>query len=89
MSIYLENAKRILKSIKSIEEAQSAAASIDASFGGREKKALLSSSTIKNIIILLTPFIAYYKVNQVIKLLKELEGELKQQDSSSGFKKYI
>ena len=55
---------------------------------GTENKAVLCLSTITNIIILLAPFIAYYKVSHVINLLKDLEKEI-HTAPYSGFKKYI
>ena len=89
MSISLDNAKRILSQIKGLEAAKQAKTQLDKAFNSTDKTAFLSGSTIRNIIILLTPFIAYYKVNQVLNLLKEVQGEISRDESPSGFKKYI
>jgi len=90
MSIYLDNAKRILGQIDGLEEVKQAKSQLDKAFSSTDKTAFMSGSTIKNIIILLTPFLVYYKVSQVINLLKEVQSEISHSDeSSSGFKKYI
>ena len=89
MSIYLDNATRILAQIKGLKEATEAKTQLDKAFNSTDKTAGLSGSTLMNVIILLTPFIAYYKVNQVLKLLKEVQGDISHDEPSSGFKKYI
>ena len=89
MSISLENAKRILSQIEGLKAAKEAKTQLDKAFNSTDKTAGLGGSTLRNIIILLTPFIAYYKVNQVLNLLKEVQSEISHDDSSSGFKRYI
>lgn len=92
MSIFYTNAKRILESVSltdpKVIEAKTLLGSIQKVGGPTD---LINNVTFQNIVNLLTPFVVNYKVNQVLKLLKELakEKNFGQVDPSTGFKKYI
>ncbi len=76
MSVYLENAKRLLSQVKNPDPAIKQATD---ELNNIPKTAsisdLLHDPKFQNIINLLTPFLVNYKVNQVVKLLKDLERE--------------
>ncbi len=78
MSVYLENAKRLLSQIKNpnpaIHQATDELNNISKSASISD---LLHDPKFQNIINLLTPFLVNYKVNQVVKLLNELQRENK------------
>lgn len=92
MSIFFDNAKRLLDSVSltdpKILEAKSLLSTVQ-KVGG--SGGIASNPTFQNIITLLTPFVVNYKVNQVMKLLKELakDNQFGQVDPSTGFKKYV
>lgn len=92
MSILFDNAKRLLDSVSltdpKILEAKSLLNTVS-KVGSSSN--MMSSPTFQNIITLLTPFVVNYKVNQVLKLLKELakDSQFGQVDPSTGFKKYV
>lgn len=93
MSIYFSNAKHLLDSVDltdpQVSEAKTLLNSVSKVGGPTE---LLNNTTFQNIVTLLTPFVVNYKVNQVIKLLKELAKEKQvglSVDPSTGFKKYL
>lgn len=78
MSVYLENAKNLLNQVTNIDstvqQAYDELASVTKSSSLTD---LVHNPKFQNIITLLTPFMVNYKVNQVIKLLKDLERESK------------
>ena len=86
------NAKRLLDSIESTDPKIIEAKEL---FNSIQKvgspKDLINNTTFQNVINLLTPLVVNYKVNQVLKLLKELakEKQFGQVDPSTGFKRYI
>ena len=93
MSILYNNAKHLLDSVEltdpQILEAKTLLNSVSKVGGPKE---LLNNVTFQNVINLLTPFMVNYKVNQVLKLLKELAKEKQtgtEVDPSTGFKKYF
>ena len=92
MSIYFSNAKRLLESVNlsdpKISEAKILLGSVSKAGGSTN---LINNPTFQNVVNLLTPFVVNYKVNQVLKLLKELakEKQFGEVDPSTGFKKYI
>ncbi len=92
MSIFYTNAKRLLDSVSltdpKVLEAKTLLGSIQ-KVGG--PMSIINNPTFQNIVTLLTPFVVNYKVNQVLKLLKELakEKDFGQVDPSTGFTKYI
>lgn len=92
MSIFYSNAKRLLDSVDvsdpKISEAKSLLSNVTKVGGPVE---LINNPTFQNVVNLLTPFVVNYKVNQVLKLLKELakEQQFGKVDPSTGIKKYI
>lgn len=86
MSIYLKQALSILNNIKSdapeIKEAQGLFNNLD------KRGGLLDDPALTNAITLLTPFWMSYKINQVLKLLKEVEKENKYKGPSGEKSKY-
>jgi len=88
MSVFARNALKLLKEIEVKDSKIQAAQDLLESFqSGIEKKAFINNVTLNNVINLLTPFVVNYKVNQVIKLLKELQKE--SVDPSTGYRKYF
>lgn len=92
MSIFLDQAKKILESVdlqdQPIKEAKTLLNSISKTAGVTD---LIHDPKFQNIINLLTPFVVNYKVNQVIRLLQELakENQKTQYDPGTGFKNYV
>ena len=88
MSIYFQQAKRILSSIELPDAAVVQAKEL---FTELEKTAgsgsMLADPRVSTAINLLTPFVVNYKVNQVIKLLKELSKE--KNDPATGLRRFI
>ncbi len=78
MSVYLENARYLLSQVKNtdekIKQAKNVLNSVSKQSGLFD---FVHNPKFQNIINLLTPFVVNYKVNQVLKLLKELERENK------------
>lgn len=88
MSIFVSNAIKLLKSSKVRNSRTKAAQDLLESFqSGIEKKAFINNVTLQNVINLLMPFFVNYKVNQVLKLLKEVQKE--SVDPSTGYRKYF
>lgn len=88
MSVFISNAIRLLKESKVENSKTKAAQDLLESFqSGIEKKAFINNVTLQNVINLLTPFLVNYKVNQVLKLLKEVQKE--SVDPSTGYRKYF
>jgi hypothetical protein len=88
MSVIVRNALKLLKETEVKDSKIQAAQDLLESFqSGIEKKAFINNVTLNNVINLLTPFVVNYKVNQVIKLLKELQKE--SVDPSTGYRKYF
>lgn len=91
MSTFYDNAKRILDSVEltdpKVLEAKALLSEVHKTAASKDN----SSATFQNIVTLLTPFVVNYKVNQVMKLLKELakEQQIGHVDPSTGFKKYL
>ncbi len=88
MSIYLEQAKLLLNNSgidsPAIKEAQESLSNLI------KKGSLIDNPTLQNAINLLTPFLVNYKINQVLKLLKELAKESKPLvDPHTGLKTYF
>ncbi|HLX52953.1 MAG TPA: hypothetical protein VKR58_03380 [Aquella sp.] len=85
MSVYLEQAKILLAKVDllvpEVKEAQDLLNSLTKTAAVTD---LIHDPKFQNIVTLLTPFLVNYKVNQVIKLLKELEKE-----SRTGNKQYL
>jgi hypothetical protein len=75
MSIFLEQAIQILNSVDVSDPKMQQAKTKLTELTAINKSASMDSATLQNIVLLLTPFVAYYKVNQVLKLLKELANE--------------
>jgi len=50
---------------------------------------LINDPKFQNVVNLLTPFVVNYKVNQVLKLLKELGKDSRIIDPETGLRKYI
>lgn len=76
MSVYLENAKNLLNQVQNdnpaLKQAYEDLNTVTKEGGISD---LVNNPKFQNIINLLTPFVVNYKVNQVIKLLKDLEQE--------------
>ena len=88
MSVFISNAIRLLRESDVKDSKIEAAQDLLESFqSGIEKKAFINNVTLQNVINLLTPFIVNYKVNQVLKLLKEVQQE--SVDPSTGYRKYF
>lgn len=78
MSVYLENAKYLLDQVKDLgQEIQQAHEELNNISKQSGLSDLVHDPKFQNIINLLTPFVVNYKVNQVLKLLKEIEHESK------------
>ncbi len=78
MSVFLENAKYLLNQTQDINPAVKQAydeLNTVTKEGGITD--FIHNPKFQNIINLLTPFVVNYKVNQVLKLLKDLERENK------------
>ena len=88
MSVFISNAIRLLKESDVKNSKTKAAQDLLESFqSGIEKKAFINNVTLQNVINLLTPFLVNYKVNQVLKLLKDVQKE--SVDPSTGYRKYF
>lgn len=78
MNIFLKQATMFLNSLSSeLPEAKQAYTSLTTISKTAGLDELLTGPTLHNIVTLLTPFVTNYKVNQVLKLLKELQLENK------------
>jgi len=88
MSIYLEQAKKILESIDIPEIKQ-----VQEEFVSLTKKSAISDlihdPKFQNIVNILTPYVVNYKVNQVLKLLKEIEKEQRVIDPRTGLRRFV
>lgn len=90
MNIFYSNAKRLLDSVEATDPKISEAKDLLSSITKIGGDSLVNNPTFQNVVNLLTPFVINYKVNQVLKLLKELSKEqYNKVDPSTGFKKYI
>lgn len=78
MSIFIDNAKYLLNQTQdldpAIKHAYDELSTVSKEAGILD---LIHNPKFQNIINLLTPFVVNYKVNQVLKLLKDLERENK------------
>lgn len=93
MSVFFEQAKRILNEVTidepAVKEARELLNSISKTAGLSD---LVHDPKFQNIINLLTPFLVNYKVNQVVRLLEELAKENNKAptfDPDTGVRKYI
>ena len=76
MSILLENAKYLLEQTQDINPAiKQAYDELNNVTKEGSITDFISDPKFQNVINLLTPFTVNYKVNQVMKLLKDLESE--------------
>ena len=93
MSIYLDQAQRILANIDidapEVAQAREELSTFNKTSGVGD---LINNPKFQNAVNLLTPFVVNYKVNQVLKLLKELEKD-KNKDlgnvPGTSFKRYF
>lgn len=85
MSVFLKQAKIILESVKiddpRIKEAKEYFSSLKKEAGLGD---IIHDPKFQNIVNLLNPFVTNYKVNQVLRLLKELAKDQKQDISGPG-----
>lgn len=93
MSVFFEQAKRILNEVTidetAIKEARELLNSVSKTAGLSD---LVHDPKFQNIVNLLTPFVVNYKVNQVLRLLEELAKENQKGqtfDPDTGLRKYI
>lgn len=92
MSIYLTQAKRLLDEIDlknpAIRQAKNELTKLTKTAGLGD---IINNPKFQNAITLLTPFVVNYKVNQVLKLLKDLARETSEESFVPGtrFKKYL
>jgi hypothetical protein len=80
MSVYLQNVEYLLSQtdVQNIDpKITQALDELTAIRKNSSLSDLINNPKFQNIINLLTPFVVNYKVNQVIKLLKDLESESK------------
>lgn len=91
MSIYLNQAKKILNKVELEDSDVVKAREILNSFDGKTAGLFetISDPRLSNAISLLTPFTVNYKVNQVLRLLKELAKEEPKVDPRTGVTKFI
>ena len=88
MSVFISNARRLLEESGVKNSKTKAAQDLLKSFqSGIEKRAFINNVTLQNVINLLTPFLVNYKVNQVLKLLKEVQKD--SVDPATGYTKYL
>jgi len=88
MSVFISNAIRLLKESEIKNSKTKAAQDLLESFqSGIEKKAFINNVVLQNVINLLTPFVVNYKVNQVLKLLRDVQKE--SIDPSTGYRQYF
>lgn len=90
MSIFLSQAQKILNKVDLTDPAVSQAKEI---LNGMDKTAgvsdALADPRLSTAINLLTPFVVNYKVNQVLKLLKELSKSQPKTDPQTGLRRYV
>ena len=92
MSIYLRQAKRILAQINidapEVKQAKDELRKLTKTAGLGD---IIHDPKFQNVVTLLTPFVVNYKVNQVLKLLKELARDTDVISTVPGtrFKKYL
>lgn len=89
MSIFLQEAMIILKSCSGEPAYQKAQDELSNLIKTASMEKSASDAIIQNVINLLTPFVMNYKVNQVMKLMKELSKEKAPEYDPSGNKNYI
>ena len=86
MSIYLTQINRILAKVNiddpKIKDLQQQLANV------KKSSSLLNDPSFQNVINILTPYMVHYKVNQVLKLLKEL-GKGHDIDPRTGLTRFI
>ncbi len=88
MSVFLRNAIKLLEDSSLEESKKKIAHDLLVAFKSRlEKKAFINNVTLNNVINLLTPFMVNYKVNQVLRLLKEVQKETV--NPYTGYKKFF
>lgn len=75
MSLYLNEALSILNNIKSNEPKIKEAQDLFNNLSKTASESFIHDPKFQNVINLLTPFVVNYKVNQVLKLLKEMAKE--------------
>lgn len=83
--VYFNQAKKMLATMPECSSAYEALGAWD------EKTALLDDPRVQTAINLLTPFVVNYKVDQVLKLLKEVSKEQKKDkiDPYTGKPKFV
>ena len=93
MSIYLDQAKKILDKVELKDEAINESRKLLDSMikvGGLGD--MIKDPKWANVISLLTPFVVNYKINQVLRLLEEIAKENKEIikfDPTTGLRRYI
>jgi hypothetical protein len=91
MTVYLEQAKILLDLTTEVpvEIVETIKKDLDDLHKNSGIVDMISDPRLSNAINLLTPFVVNYKVNQVLKLLKELGKEQVRIDPNTGLRKFI